>query len=340
MRNQILNSNPIFSTIFITNACNLHCRHCIFSSGVKSPNELSDSEVIDLITKLTKLGVICLDFSGGETLLRPSVFKFINFAYNSGIKFVSLATNGTLISQKTIEDIEKLKNKGRQLNLRISLDGDEESHDWLRGDGTFKKIIRGLEILRRNNIRPREINFVLHKNNVNKIEKLVKIIEPYKPHSLIIMPLVLGGRAKNYMNKFQIDSLTWRNICLKRDALQKKYPKIEITIDGPTRAILEKNLNLSIPKPCMCGMQYIGFSSEGDILVCPISLLSVGNIRKDKDIEKIWSKSPMLKKIRNLQMLKDKCRHCKFKIVCRGGCRGLAESIYGDVLMPDPLCWL
>jgi radical SAM protein with 4Fe4S-binding SPASM domain len=181
---------------------------------------------------------------------------------------------------------------------------------------------------------------VLHKKNIGKIEAVIDIIKPYKPYTLIIMPLVLDGRAKQLMGDYQITSLMWKKILLEKPLLQKKHPELEITIDGPVGSILEKNLDLNVPRPCMCGLQYIGISPEGEILVCPISLLSVGNVRSNKDIQKIWRESPVLKKIRDHNALKGKCRHCRFKIVCRGGCRGLAESIYGDILKPDPLCWL
>ncbi len=324
-------------TIFITNRCNLRCKHCVFSAGDFLANELKDEEILNLIKKISKREIICLDFSGGEPLLHPSLFKFINYAYQQGIKSISVATNATLIDEKIAKQFKLYQNNSDRFNLRISLDGSNaEICEWLRGKGNFQAVIRGLNTIKKFNIRPREINMVIHQKNINDIENVVKLAQNYNPYYMVILPLIISGRAKT-IKGYMITPELWRQTILNCRKISKKYG-VEIFSDSPTSCLLSSNIDLKKPKPCMCGYQFIGISPVGKILPCPIVNLSIGNIRKD-DIFKLWIRSPILNDIREIKNLKGKCLNCKYKIVCRGGCRGLAYALLNNYNLPDPLCW-
>ena len=68
-------SAPFLVVWDITKACNLKCRHCYSSSGIKSPNELNTREVKKIIDDLDRMGVVALAFSGGEPLIAHGVAR-------------------------------------------------------------------------------------------------------------------------------------------------------------------------------------------------------------------------------------------------------------------------
>ena len=107
-------------------------------------------------------------------------------------------------------------------------------------------------------------------------------------------------------------------------------------------AIIHRNNHKQLRQygPCLIGQVFLGIKANGDIFACPmLDNVIIGNIKKD-DIEKIWDESPTLNKVRNLYLLKGKCRGCKIKNYCGGGCRAISYLKHGDILKPDPYCWL
>jgi sulfatase maturation enzyme AslB (radical SAM superfamily) len=52
-----------------TNACNLKCKHCYQSAGLRTADELTTEEKFKAVEELAKAGVVSIAFSGGEPLL-------------------------------------------------------------------------------------------------------------------------------------------------------------------------------------------------------------------------------------------------------------------------------
>jgi radical SAM protein with 4Fe4S-binding SPASM domain len=69
--------------------------------------------------------------------------------------------------------------------------------------------------------------------------------------------------------------------------------------------------------------------------ICNHSPTILGNLT-EQSFEEIWQ-HPLLQKFRNNQIIPKECQSCKQKFECRGGCRAVAETYYGDILAPDPL---
>ncbi|MGB9760326.1 MAG: SPASM domain-containing protein [Thermoproteota archaeon] len=86
---------------------------------------------------------------------------------------------------------------------------------------------------------------------------------------------------------------------------------------------------------CNVGRSSCTILPNGDIIPCDRLRIKIGNIKKQK-IEKIWSGSTVLKKIRALSLDSlDECKDCKYKFICRGGCRGRAYSQRGSLYAAD-----
>lgn len=328
---------PSLISIFVTNNCNLRCRHCCFDSGITKVDELSTEQLFKVIDKITATGIVCLDFSGGEPFLRKDFLEAVEYAYKSGIKSLSIATNTLAITEEQIKELKRLQDKYRLLYLRLSLDGaNKETHEWLRGENTFEKTLNKLHHLREEGINLRELNTVVSKKNYDELYDIVKIAKGLKIKTSVFLPLIPVGRAKEIMD-YMITPEEWKQLCIKKKDMEKEID-IEIFADSPvSTTLVESNLGKSLP--CMCGYQFLGVLPSGQYTICPIVSEGEGNIF-EQDIGEFWDKSELLNKIRDLDELTGKCSDCKYKQLCRGGCRGLAHYKYGSFFKPDPLCWV
>ena len=85
-------------------------------------------------------------------------------------------------------------------------------------------------------------------------------------------------------------------------------------------------------------MGYVMVLSNGEVNPCMLLQVKLGNIR-EQSIISIWENSTVLTKLRQRELLKGKCRDCSYKGPC-SGCRGRAYEETGDMMAPDPGCWL
>lgn len=327
---------PSLISIFTTNACNLACKHCCFNASPNKESEMNSEQLLTIIDRIAECGIVCLDFSGGEPFTRDDLLDAVEYSYTKGIKSISIATNMLLLDKKTIFRLKEIQNKWKLLYLRISLDGpDAKTHEWLRGKGTFEKAIEKIEELKRSGINIREMNTVVSKYNYDKIEDTIKLAKHYEIKTSVLLPLIPVGRAKQ-IDKYVISREEWKKLCLNKKYFQKKYG-IEVFADSPVSSANKENLGKSLP--CMCGYQFLGITPNGEYTVCPIVSKGDGSIW-NTSIEEYWKSSPLLNDIRDITKLKGKCKTCKYLSLCRGGCRGLAETVKGDILQPDPMCWI
>lgn len=163
----------------ITGKCNLSCIHC--SAGDKytqeNSKELSLEEKYEIIDKLAEGGVTSINLLGGEPMiLGNEFFSIIRYGVSKGIR-MSSNTNGLFLNN---EQIKKLADAGIS-GLTIAIEGPSpESHDAIRGKGTFKKVISNVrnltEYISKKNV-PLEItiNTVLNRHNYQNIEKMVDL---------------------------------------------------------------------------------------------------------------------------------------------------------------------
>lgn len=134
---------------FITNKCNARCKHCFYWKELnKKDSELTLSQIKKIVSSL-KNRIETLSLTGGEPFLRKDIYEIIELFYKiNHLKKVHITSNGSLP-----EDIFKickkiLENMKIELSVQISIDGDEDFHDKLRGVKIYKKAIESLKLLK------------------------------------------------------------------------------------------------------------------------------------------------------------------------------------------------
>lgn len=123
-----------------TSACNLKCVGCW---AAEYGNKLNmDLETLDsIITQGKELGTYMYIYSGGEPLVRKK--DIITLCERHSECMFLAFTNATLIDEEFADEMLRVKN----FVPAISVEGFEAETDSRRGEGTYKRIIRAMEIL-------------------------------------------------------------------------------------------------------------------------------------------------------------------------------------------------
>jgi MoaA/NifB/PqqE/SkfB family radical SAM enzyme len=133
--------------------------------------ELTFSEIKRIIDEISGFKPFEPSFTitGGEPFLRNDILEIMKYIELKGLRY-SFITNGSLITKKIADKIVELNPVG----ITFSIDGPEEIHDEIRGvNGTFKKAIRALTMIRSQKNIPITINCVISAINLPYLEDMV-----------------------------------------------------------------------------------------------------------------------------------------------------------------------
>ena len=145
--------DPILGTVILTDKCNLHCKHCSVNNitAVIHPYE----QIMGEMKQLYDMGVRILFFCGGETFMWRDSGKnlrdLVIEAKDMGFLIVNVVTNGTFPIDLPEADL-----------ILLSLDGDKEHHNMVRGD-TYDTIMGNIASATSDNI-----CFYMAVNQINK----------------------------------------------------------------------------------------------------------------------------------------------------------------------------
>lgn len=328
-------SSPLRVFYDITYKCNLRCKHCFTDSGKPEANELSIKDKFLLIEQMKELDVRRISIAGGEPFACEDFFPFIKMCRENEIE-VSVSTNGTFFDEVTVKALNDYKMK----TITVSLDGGtEESNDFVRGKGTFQRVIRGLNNLKRYYEHNYCIKMTLMKTNINDIESAIKLAIETGCKNIKFNCVREDGRAHNNSKKIILDRKEYIYVLREIERLKIKY-KHKITIKAPLNKYCDEEYYY-IPElgfGCFAGKESICIDALGNVRACshfPEEFIA-GNIR-DKSLKDIWCESDKLRQFREFEG-NVFCNECMDYNKCRGGCRYRA-FLNGDINGIDSYCF-
>lgn len=172
-----LNVKPLVAELFLTDNCNLKCVSCACWRTV-TRGELDTGEWKSVIDQLAAAGVLKLNFTGGEPLLRADAPELMAYATAQGITNLHLNTNAVLLDDRRRTAV--LEAGVRSFN--ISVDGpDALTHESVRGvPGSFGKTLDNLDVLleRRAELDLRvRIMFTVMRRNLSTLPEMMRLAQ-------------------------------------------------------------------------------------------------------------------------------------------------------------------
>ncbi len=333
----MLNRLPVLAFYETTKTCNLHCLHCRVSAQETGKAELNTNEAKNLIKDLKELKISTIKFTGGEPLLRKDILELI--AYSASLKISAiLETNGILLTENLAFELKKYGLKG----IGISLDGScEEVHSLTRDKGSFELIMQGMKIAVKTDL-PVLICVTLHKNNRHDLENIVKLLVNNNIRYCVARLAMSCGRGiqLNETQRLTLDESL--EIVKEVHQLSQRYkdniifpfmgdPFLAVYEYKHTRHKLFSKFLLELTAGCsLIKGNLIHINADGGVKPCPNFPYNLQGINvKTHSIIDVFQNNPLLKRLRNRNNLKGKCRVCKYQFLC-GGCRVFAYSQTGD----------
>ncbi|MFA5323387.1 MAG: radical SAM protein [Smithella sp.] len=158
---------PLRVGLQLTKYCNMRCSYCYADfEKYKAVKELSTGEIFNLVDELYAQGCRWIWFLGGEPMMREDFSRIIDYAHGKGM-FCDMNSNGVLINENNLDTVKKLD------GVAISIDGDEETNDFYRGRGMYKKAMEAVKMLVENGVTVR-IHSILTKKTADKLDKVVE----------------------------------------------------------------------------------------------------------------------------------------------------------------------
>lgn len=321
--------------IEITSNCNLRCIHCYNESG-----ELRDQISVEAFKNV--LG--CYDnpkkasitLSGGEPLLHPQVWKFIDMMLESGIlaRNILLITNATCIT----DDVANMLAE-KHVSVQVSLNGSRaELHDSICGKGNFERTMAGLQRLLSKHANMVIVRNMMNKQNMNDnwdmfCEKLIDM----GVHKIMLAGLKKVGRANENLEKIALTPLEYQSLI---DRL--KESKVITGINDEYRKLAgdeaESNIRIDIPVPYSGVCPYVyqdenpvpispRIATNGDVYLCQSFMdqrYCLGNINKDSLPHALFNENfiNLVNFMTTGRFYMDDCNKCVLKYQCPRGCIG------------------
>ena len=313
--------NHLDSVAFVLSyACNFACPYCYEDSGSKSTNIMTQEQV-DIICSLQHKKIKKVLLFGGEPLLERnrSIIEYIVKKIPKA--HYSVVTNGYYL----LEFIDLLKNLNI-LNIQITLDGDEDTHNKSRtlrnGGPTFVRILKGIEEGLKAGLRIK-IRMNVTTDNINSCLKLrEKLFQKFNKNDNLIFEMQPVFQLEDN-KKSELWNILFEDVSLDYEKMATRN-KILQTFPAIINFFINRNRITPIYHFCQLEEQNRYYDADGYIYSC---ILAVGSHKKS-----IGTYYPQLTlkensmATRNIETIPE-CRQCSCKFLCGGGCsNGVADS--------------
>jgi radical SAM protein with 4Fe4S-binding SPASM domain len=304
--------------IEITNQCNLKCRYCFNESEPYSDVALDFEQLDSLLRQADQMGVITVDFSGGEFFFHRQWRELLHVTKELGFQ-VSIHTNGTPLSERNVEYLKQFEIGLLQVSLDSHL---PDVHDQARGQiGSWARTIAGLK-------RAMHAGFsvscvlMVHRLNKDHIAAATSWFRDEFGFTPFLDRLAPSGREKE------------EQLALSPSEFYEVVAP-HLTSESMVRRVCETPAkpNERIEPHCGVAHSLMYVTAYGEMCLCP-TMTSRDEIRfagpniRDTSLRDAWYRHPLFTASRGLN-----CRNtsvCPAGSTCGGGCRSNAYFDTGD----------
>lgn len=327
----------------ITPRCNQRCTHCYQEQY--SGKELSFLEIQEVIEQYKNLLKIYseknniknpkghINITGGEPFSRADFFEILEeFKKNRKYFTYGILTNGSYITEEVAERLKELKVGF----VQVSIEGDQITHDAIRGNGNFEMTLNAIKIMKNAGIKTM-VSFTAHKGNYQSFSIVARYARKAGTSKLWTDRLVPIGNGKDmeYNCLSSKEMMEFFEIVKKEQdkRLINKFYKINISMDRALQFLKTGNH----PYSCSAGKSLITVLENGDVVPCRRMPLISGNVL-ETSMDKIYFNSDIFKELRNERKPEKGCTTCPYFNKCQGGSRCISYATFNNLNEPDPAC--
>jgi MoaA/NifB/PqqE/SkfB family radical SAM enzyme len=245
---------PLIVSWAVTTRCNLRCRYC--NAWNAKEKELGTSQILAVIEELSEMGTKKIQLTGGEPLLRDDIGQILNFCQDKGMS-TSVNSNGMLVEErkKVLKNIDL---------LCLSFDGRKAAHDYVRGEGSYDRVIQAVKIAKDNNIKIRFVT-VLGSHNLNEIDFILQKAEEFKT-TVFFQPTTENILKSKEPNPVVAGEEGYKKTMAELLTKKKKNRHIANSIAGLNHLYnWPKKTMITCHKYLVC----CRIESNGDVYICP-----------------------------------------------------------------------
>ncbi len=319
--------------IQVNDFCNLRCAHCLVSSGPERPQGLPADRIAGAIDQAVALGAERLFFTGGEPLARPDIVELIELVVKTHGRELVILTNGTLFKGDRFDRIVQLardvptasapwdQRPAPGLRVQVSLDGPSaEINDPIRGQGSFERIVDGLDVAVEAGLRP-TLTATILRENLDVLEEIVRLAHAHGVQNVHLLWPHRRGRA---LDGVLADLPRAEEILAAVRRARGVATDLDVSIDN----IEEFRHRLDGSPGVKNDLAAAGWSSlclytDGNVYPSP-SMAGVPELRcgdlAEQSLEQIWKTSAVCRDLRDATVeRKPLCRSCSLRFLCGGG---------------------
>ena len=280
-------------TVNITQRCNARCSMCNLWANPTKPEDEISLRVLEKIPQCKLLKI-----TGGEPFVRNDIKDVVALLHKKTERLL-INTNGYFT-----EKIVDLCREFPDLAIRISMDGEKETHNGIRGIDIYDKAMDTIRRLKRINVKDVGVNFTLQENNY---QDLLPVYHRALEMKIDFACSVVHNSFYFIKDDNQINS---RDLVEKelhgliKEELHSKRKKDwgrAFIHDFTVQYMNGKDL----PLACDAGLDSFFIDVDGKVLPCNMTVnpLVMGNLNESEWMDIIQSD--------NAKRIVSKCKQCK-----------------------------
>jgi len=322
-------SSPAFTLQWhITQACDLHCKHCYDRTNRDQVTLDQAVRILDDLRTFCKGKNVAgaISFTGGNPLLHPAFTEIYRAAAARGF------TTAILGNPAPAEQITKLIDIQMPAFFQVSLEGLREHNDTIRGNGHFDRIMAFLEVLRKLTVSSM-VMLTLTRENIDQVLPLAEVLRG-KTDIFHFNRLSLVGEGAHLRMP---DARQYRSFL--RSYLDAARTNPVMGIKDNLINIIHQAQDLPLFGGCTgygCGaaFNFVSLLADGEVHACRKFPSPIGNIHH-QSLTEIYD-SDQAHRYRSGSTA---CQSCAIRPVC-GGCLASAYSHKLNVFEDkDPFCF-
>lgn len=314
----------------ITQACDLHCRHCYDRSSRDAVTREQGERVLDQFLAFCEANHVAgqISFTGGNPLLHP----LFNHLYQGAVaRGFMTAILGNPAGRQILEPIVGMR---MPEFYQVSLEGLRDHNDYIRGSGHFDRVLEFLDLAREMKVYSM-VMLTLTRDNMEQVLPLAE---------------ALRGRT---------DLFTFNRLAMMGEGAELASPPregyeaflrsyLEAAADNPIMSTKDSLFNIILERQgqryvrggcagfgCGAAFNFVSLLPDGEVHACRKLPSLLGNIYQSSLLE-IY-RSPLADRYREGSVA---CRHCRLRPVCRG-CPAVVSGLGGDIFKDiDPYCFI